>query len=190
MANRYQVMLPSGIFDLQTRRQIFYGTAEWDEYQAALSAGEELVPPNQLGQLSLSGAKTAMIAEMEAYASSLRNGVNRGRTSGELAMWLLKLHDAIAIKASQQSPYSALMADIAAYLGIGQTPDSISQALGVPQGLTKMQFATAFITRAVPMIAIELAIEVRRGQHRDGINACATVLEVMRYDWHTGWPAP
>lgn len=186
---RYQVVLPAGIRDLQTGKIIFKGMSEWNDYQAWVVGGGITLPPDNSGQYpTLAEAKLAKLEEMETHAAVLRNSVIRGRSVGEMASWGIKLMEALSILGSQPSPFSALMPAIATALGLPQTPTSLCQALGAQRGLTAAQFATKVVQQAAPFLAAEIAIDAARGVHRDAIEACTTIQQLIAYDWHSGWP--
>lgn len=187
-ASRYQ-RLERGVWDHQTRTTVLPGTPGWADYQTWLTAGGVLLPLDAVGQLTLAEAKASRIAEIDAYAASLRNQLIAGRSAGEMASWPIKLLEALAVQAGQPSPFAALMPAIQAALGLPAQPASILGAMAAARGISEAEYAAKVIHDAVLFISAEIAIDAARGAHRDAILALSDVRDVVTYDWATGWPA-
>ncbi len=169
---RYQI-LPQGVFDLTTRTVVLpdNSSAAWQEYQAWLTAGNTPLPPDSVGQDDLPTAKIKRQSEIDAYAAGLRNKFVRGRSVGEMASWTIKLVEARAWTATQdatQCPTLAATAQI--------------------RGISTAEMAARVLAQAEPFLQAEAAVDGIRGKHCDAVEACATVAEIITYDWHTGWP--
>ena len=170
---RYQI-LQHGVFDFTTRTVVLpdRSSADWQAYEAWLTAGNTPLPPDSVGQDDLPTAKLKRQAEIDAYAAGLRNAVVRGRSVGEMASWTIKLIEARAWQAS---------ADPA------QAPTIVQTAQ--VRGITTDEMATRVLAQAAPFVQAEVLIDGIRGKHCDAVQACTTVQDIIAYDWHTDWPA-
>ena len=186
--SRYQ-RLDRGVWDHQTRTTVLPGTSGWAIYQNWLTAGGVLLPLDAVGQMTLAEAKAARIAEIDAYAASLRNQIVSGRSAGEMASWAIKLTEALARSASQPSPFAALMPGVQAALGLPTQPAGVLHAMALARGITEAEYAGKVLADATLFFAAEIAIDAARGAHRDAILALSDVRDVVTYDWSTGWPA-
>lgn len=191
MSARYQILASGGVFDHQKKEIVLpiKSSAEWTEYLAALSSGEIPLPPDTTGQLPLDEAKGQRVAEINAYASGLRNSMVVGKSSGEMASWTLKTLDAMAVKSGGASPFAALMPTLGTMLGLPSVPLSINDALGTVRGIGEIAHADKVLAQAIPYLAAEIAIDAVRGKHCDNVRAMADVRDIVTYDWRAGWPA-
>lgn len=190
MTSRYQVILAGGVHDYQTKRDINQtdNPAEWAEYQAWLTAGGQLLPPDSITGDDLATAKAKRVADINAYAASLRNRFIAGRSAGEIGAWALKLLDAMAVAGGQPSPFAAVLPQIGTALGLPSTPTSYNDAIAKVRGITEAAHAQKVLTPALQFLVAEAMVDGVRGKHCDAVNACATVQDVLVYAWLTGWP--
>lgn len=172
MKMRYQI-LPQGVFDFSTRTVVLpdNSSAAWQAYQAWLTAGNTPLPPDSVGQDDLATAKLKRQSEIDAYSAGLRNQFVRGRSVGEMASWTIKLVEARAWQATQD---------------VAQSPMLVATAQ--IRGISTGEMAARVLAQAAPFLQAEAAIDGIRGKHCDAVEACATVPEIITYDWHTGWP--
>lgn len=186
---KYQ-QLDVGVWDLSTRTVVTKRTTPelWAEYEAWLTAGGILLPPDSVGQMELAEAKTTKCAEINSYAASLRNKIIAGRSAGEMVSWAIKLLDAMAVSAAQPNPFLSILPALQAALGLPSTPNSYNHAIAMVRGITEADHILKVLNQAVPFIAAEAAIDGTRGKHCDYVNNATTVEEIILYNWKTGWP--
>lgn len=193
MANpaRYQILAEGGVFDLQTRSIVRPSKSDpaWLAYQAALTAGEVPLPPDAVGQLDLAAAKAARTEEINAYSAGLRNSVIRGRSAGEMASWIIKLLDAMAVQAGTPTPFAALLPQLGTALGLPAAPTSVNAALATVRGISEADHVAKVLAPAVQFLVAEVALDAIRGKHCDAIAAMTDIRDVIAYNWRAGWPA-
>jgi len=189
---RYQLIASSeggGVLDLVTKTRIRKDQPGWDDYQAALTAGEVPLPVGIDATQDLAAIKARVCADIDSYAAGLRNKVIAGRSAGGMASWALKLLDAMTVAAGQPSPFAAILPAIATGLGLPETPTSLNGAIAAVRGITEAEHVGKVLAQCAPFMAAEAAIDGMRGKHCDAINAMTDPRDVVTYNWQTGWPS-
>lgn len=187
----YQRLAEGGVWHIPSRTRIHphRNPVEWKVYQAYLTSGGILLPADTAGQLDLAEAKAAKIEEINAYAAGLRNRVVRGRSTGEMASWIIKLLDGLAVQAGTASPFASLLPALKTALGLPTLPSSVNDALAKVRGITEAQHVALVMAPAGQFLVAEVALDAIRGKHCDAITAMTTTNDIVLYDWMVGWPA-
>lgn len=144
-----------------------------------------------IGQLSTVAAKKQRLAEIESFASVVRNKAILGTSSGEIGSWGIKMFSALAVKSGQACPLISVLPAIAAALGLPGEYPSYCALIGAIRGIGEADMADRIIAAAVPFLALEAAVDGVRGRHCDQISAIpdsASVTEVLSQAWRNGWP--
>ena len=174
MSARYQIIASGGVFDHEQRAIVrpVKTSAEWQEYQAWLTAGNTPLPADDVGMLDLAEAKARRVEEINMFSAGLRNRAVRGRSAGEMASWAIKLAEARAFQSGGTDADAPTLAAIATI-----------------RGITTAALVQKVIEQAAPFLQAEAAIDGVRGKHCDAIEAATDVRDIIAYDWSTGWPA-
>lgn len=173
MGIRYQILAAGGVYDFVNRVIVMPNRADaaWQEYQTWITEGNSPLPPDAIGQDDLATAKAKRQAEINLFASGLRNTVIRGRSGGEMASWAIKLAEARAYASSGNQADAPTLSTTAAIRGI-----SVEALVG------------KVLEQAAPFLQAEAVIDGYRGKHCDAVDAMIDVQSIIAYDWHTGWP--
>lgn len=187
MTSRYQ-LLDRGVFDHQTRTIVTSDMVEWQAYREWLTAGGIPLPNDPIGQLPLSEAKRQKVEEINLFCAGQRNKIIQGRSAGEMASWAMKLLDALSRSTGAASPFAPIMPAVQAAIGLPTTPAGINDAMGMIRGNGETDYINKVMRDASSYISAEIVLDAIRGKHCDAIEACTTTLEVISYNWKTGWP--
>ena len=173
MTSRYQILQTGGVFDFESRTIVppDRSSAAWIEYQAWLTAGNTPLPPDSVGMDDLPTAKTKRVEEIDAYSAGLRNKAVRGRSAGEMATWTAKLMEARAYTATPVPTAAPLL-----------------NAIATVRGCTLDSLVAKVLAQSGPFLQAEAYIDGIRGKHCDAVEACATVQDIIAYNWHADWP--
>lgn len=188
MTARYQ-LLDRGVFDFQSRTNVLPDSPDWQTYREWLTAGGIPLPPDTVGQMDLPQAQAEREAQIETYATGLRNKVISGVSAGEMASWLLKLMDGLAVRAGQPSPFAPILPAIGAGLGLPATPTSYNHAIALVRGISEAEHIDKVLPLATQFLTAEAAIDGVRGKHVDAVRAITDMGALLAYDWMAGWPA-
>ena len=169
---RYQILTTGGVYDHQEKVIVLpdKSSDRWQGYLAWLTQGNTPLPPDAVAMDDLATAQEKRCAEIDAFASGLRNTVIAGRSSGEMSSWSIKLAEARAFAQGGDAAAPTLAAT-ATIMGI-TTASLVAKVLG----------------QAAPFLQAEATIDGIRGKHCDAVTALTDVRDITLYDWHSGWP--
>ena len=194
---QYQWLADGGVLDLASGRTIRYREAGWDAWQAHLTAGGTALPPDSITQLPAPEAKARRTADINARAAAIRNEVVAGTSPAEMAAWIIKLLDAMAVSAGQPSPFVGLLPALATALStlgitLPRTATSVNDMIALVRGITEAEHVGRVLTPAVGTLALEIALDGYRGRLCDQVAACPDTdrngVAVALIPWLVGWP--